>query len=92
MTAANFTQVIDHLQKAKAMLESQRDDAKKRYDKHEEKFRKRRNSGSAKMRNAWYEYVGVKDMLEAIGTALERAAEVKTAMAQQEAKANESVA
>lgn len=92
MTAANFTQVIDHLQKAKAMLAEQRDDAKKRYDKYEAHFRKYRNSGSAKMRNAWYEYVGVKDMLEAIDEALTRAAEVKTAMAQQETKTNESVA
>ena len=66
---------IEHLQAAKSILETQCDDARKRYERHEQHFRKYRNSGSAKMRHAWYEYVGLKDMIEAINAALERSKE-----------------
>ena len=69
---------IEHLQAAKSILETKRDDAHKRYDKYEQHFRKYRNSGSSKMRHAWYEYVGLTDMLDAINAALERAKEFDT--------------
>ncbi len=66
---------IEHLQAAKSILETQCADAHNRYERHEQHFRKYRNAGSSKMRHAWYEYVGLKDMLDAINTALERAKE-----------------
>lgn len=69
---------IEHLQAAKSLLETQCADARNRYERHEQHFRKYRNSGSSKMRHAWYEYVGLKDMIEAIDTALERAKEFET--------------
>lgn len=66
---------LEHLRAAKSILEPQRADAKQRYDKHEKHFRKNRNADSSKMRYAWYEYVALTDMLDAINAALERAKE-----------------
>ena len=66
---------LEHLQAAKSILEPQRADAKRRYDKHEQHFRKYRNAGNSKMRHAWYEYVALTDMLDAINAALDRAKE-----------------
>lgn len=69
---------IEHLQAAKSLLETQRADAKNRYKQYEKHFHEYRNADSSEMRYAWYEYVGLSDMLDAINAALERAKEFET--------------
>ena len=64
---------LEHLQAALAILEPQRDAAKNRYELCEEKARKYRRNGNAKMRQAWYEYRAIGEMIDGITAALEAA-------------------
>lgn len=66
---------LEQLQTARAILESERTEAKARYDKAEKKFSRSRTAKSYDMRLAWYEYRVLDDMIKTIDAALQMAVE-----------------